>query len=174
MFEALSKLVMTYLDPISVVVGLIAAIPIFWTWYQVVFGERRRIRRTYKELREDPGNRPGIIIFDFLKGRNAELQVERFRQNSEELKNVPDERRLVFSHEKHVTPEDIPELQREIRDAARTIMLQGVDRIHIFYGGPGVLAAMIGAEFSNMPVTIYQFETASGTYVNFGPLRLPI
>ncbi len=174
MLEAINHFVTTVLDPIGIVLGIITAIPIFWTWWQVVFGEQRRIRRTYRELRENPGERPGIIIFDLLKGKDARLQVENYRQGVEGLKNVPEERIVTVSRDKHITPDDIPELQREIRNAARALMTQGVDKIHLFYGGPAMVAAMIGAEFSNMPAIIHQYDPPNGTYVNFGPLRLPM
>ncbi len=174
MFEAFSNFVMAYLDPIGVVVGLVVAVPVFWTWWQVVFGEKRRMRRLYKEVQENPGERPGIIIFDFLKGKDARLQVENFRRQADGLKDVPNERIITLSHDKHITPEDIPGLQQKIRSAARELMIGGVDRIHLFYGGPAAVAAMIGAEFSNMPATIYQYDPTHGTYVNFGPLRLPV
>ncbi len=174
MLEAARAFIFAVLDPIGIVVGLIAAVPIFWTWWQVVFGERRRIRRLYRELRANPGNRPGILLCDFLPGRDARLQVEQFRQRSEELKRVPAARIVTIVHEKQITPDAVPALQDKLRRAARALMGEGVDRIHLFYAGPAALAAMIGAEFANMPVTVYQYAPSSGSYVSFGPLRLPL
>jgi hypothetical protein len=38
LLEAMHEFVMTWFDPVGVVVGLIIAVPVLWTWYEVVLG----------------------------------------------------------------------------------------------------------------------------------------
>lgn len=39
--DALRAFIAVWLDPIGVVLGLLALVPIVWTWWDVVFGRRR-------------------------------------------------------------------------------------------------------------------------------------
>lgn len=170
MWQAITNFIMTYLDPIGIVVGLVLAIPVFWTWWQVVFGERRRQRKLFQELRKAKGTRPGILILDLLPGRNVRMQVEQYRQQDDVLKTIPDERLEQVIRSEWLTPEAMPKLHEEIRWKLDRLMQQGVNRIHLFLAGPVVGAAVAGAAMGNMPVTVYQYQ--QGEYINFGPLKL--
>lgn len=162
--------IMDWLDPIGVVVGLIIAIPVFWTWWDVVFGRRRRERRWFGEIRRNPGNRPGILIIDLLTGRDVRPAVESFRQKEAALRVIPEDHIVTVRRDQKLTPKMMPGLQHELRRAAATLLKRGVDTIHYFHAGPAAIAAMVGAEFANsMRVLVYQRD-GSG-YQNFGPLR---
>ncbi|BCX88950.1 hypothetical protein MIN45_P1320 [Methylomarinovum tepidoasis] len=171
MWSVFADFVVTWLDPVGVVLGLIATLPVFWTWYEVVFGERRRRKRWFDEVRRQPGRRPAILVLDLLPGKEIRTQVEHFRAHSDALKDIPEERVFVISREKALTPAEVPALQDEIRCTARRILASGADRVHYFHAGPAFAAALVGAEFANAaPLLLYHYQ--GGAYRNFGPLRM--
>ena len=170
MLDVMHDWIATVLDPIGVVVGLILAIPVFWTWIDVVFGERRRRRRRFQEARTQPGQRPAILILDLLTDKEIRLAVEHYRCTLEALKDLPAERIHTVSRDRRLQAEDMPELAREIRAAAARLVAIGTDTVHYFHAGPAVPAAIVGAELANAHrVLIYQYSPDG--YRNFGPLR---
>lgn len=170
MWQTFSAPIMTYLDPVGVVVGILIAIPVFWTWYEVTLGQRRERRRLYRELRTDPGQRPGILILDLLPGKDVLPAVEHFRQTDEVLRAIPPERLFVLARHRALNPQDMAVLQDDLRRLAARAVAQGVDVLHYFHAGPAVAAALVGAELGNgCRVILYQHH--HGNYVNFGPLK---
>ena len=168
--DALRALIANWLDPLGVVLGLIALVPIIWTWWDVVFGRRRRERRWFAEISRQPGERPAILIVDLLPGKDVHATVENFRRAVPELAAIPDARILSIVREQPLTPADLPELHRELRATAAQLLKAGTDCIHYFHAGPAIAAALVGAEFANgARVMLYQHE--GGSYRNFGPLR---
>lgn len=170
MWPTISDLIMTYLDPIGVVVGILIAVPVLWTWYEVTLGQRRQRRRLYRELRANPGQRSGILVLDLLPGKDVEPAVERFRQGDEVLKTIPPGRCFALARDRALTPEDMPGLHDDLRKVAARIVAEGVDVLHYFHAGPTVAAALVGAELANgCRVILYQHD--HGSYRNFGPLK---
>ena len=168
--QTLIEFITDVLDPIGIVVGLLIAIPVVWTWWDIVFGHARRRKRWHREILRQPGTRPGILIVDLLAGKNIEADVENFRQQDNALKAIPNERILTLRRDKHIKPEQLPAIAEELREKANELMAQGVDTLHYFHAGPSVLAALVGAEFANgCRVMLYQHKP--GGYENFGPLR---
>ncbi|MCX8049876.1 MAG: hypothetical protein N3A55_09530 [Methylohalobius sp.] len=171
MLQAVLQFIMTWLDPIGVVVGLILAVPVFWTWYEVIFGERRRRRRWFEEVRWHVGARPAILIVDLLPGKDICASVERFRMSQEELRDIPKDRIFVLSREELLRVEAMPELHQALQRIVARLLACGADQVHYFHAGPAVIAALIGAELANGPqILVYHHQ--NGTYQNFGPLRL--
>jgi len=169
--DALRDSVMTWLDPVGVVLGILIAIPVVWTWWDVVVGDRRRRRRWFREASRAPGRRPAILIVDLLPGKDVRTVVENFRSQEESLRGVPVERVVLVSRATRVEPEDMPALHRDLRNAAAQLLAAGADTIHYFHAGPASVAAVVGAEFANgCRVVVYQHETNG--YRNFGPLRM--
>ncbi len=167
---AIRDFVMTWLDPVGIVIGLGVAVPVFWTWYEVVFGRGWRRRRWYREIRTRPGDRPAILIVDLLAEKDIRASVEQFRQYHELLREVPEDRVFVLRRNKHIGPDDMPRLADDIREAAASLMASGADSIHFFYAGPAAVAALVGAELANVArVLVYQ-HGATG-YQCLGPLR---
>lgn len=168
--DALRAFIAVWLDPIGVVLGLLALVPIVWTWWDVVFGRRRRERRRFEDIRRQPGERPAILIVDLLAGKDVRASVENFRRRDSALAAIPDERICVVRRDRAITAQDMPDLQRELRDAAAQLLKTGTDRIHYFHAGPAAVAALVGAEFANGAcVLLYQY--GNGSYTNFGPIR---
>jgi hypothetical protein len=169
--ETLRTFIADWLDPLGVVLGLVALVPIIWTWWDVVFGRRRRERRWFAEISRRPGERPAILIVDLLPGKDVHAAVENFRRRDPPLAAIPDERIRCIVREHSLTPADLPDLHRELRAAAAQLLKAGADCIHYFHAGPAIAAALVGAEFANgARVLLYQHE--GGTYRNFGPLRV--
>ncbi len=165
------EIINVYLDPFSVVVGVVTAVPIFWTWWEVIFGRRRRHRKWFMEMRKSTGERPGILTVDLLPGRNIQAAVERHAGNDDSLRVIPDERRWVIQRSANLKETDMPELARELRERANDVLAAGVDTLHVFYAGPVVPPALVGAEFVNTcKVLLYQHDPARG-YLCWGPLR---
>lgn len=159
-----------YLDPIGILIGIILAIPVFWTAYHVTWGEEAQRRRFFKQISKKPGRTPSILVVNLLPGKDMRNQVENFRQQHEVLKDIPQERIITIRRDAPLQPKDVSELQNELKKAAAALMDSGTDCIHIFLAGPLVAAAMVGAEFANMPANVYQYQ--GGEYVNYGVLRL--
>ena len=171
MWQSFSDLVMTYLDPIGVVIGILIAIPVLLTWYEVTLGQRRQRRRLPRELQGNPGERPGLLILDLLPGKDVCPAVERFRQGDDLLRAIPPERQFSLARARVLTPEDMPDLHQDLRKLAARVVGEGVDVLHYFHAGPAVAAALVGAELANgCRVILYQHD--QGTYLRFGPLKM--
>jgi hypothetical protein len=171
--DAVLAFVMTYLDPIGVVVGVLIAIPVVWTWWDIVVGQRRRRRRWFREARERAGECPAILIVDLLEGKDIRTAVERYRSQADALKAVPDDRVFAIRRDGRLAPDDMPGLVEEIRHVAGQIVAAGADVVHYFHAGPAVVAALAGAEFANgCRFLLYQHESTG--YRNFGPLRMEV
>ena len=169
--NTLLQFIRDVLDPIGVVVGLIVAVPIFWTWWQVVFGEPRRLRRWHREAREQVGLRPAILIVDLLPGKNISTQAQHFIAQHEALKQIPQDRHFSIVRNESLTPETMPDFLTELREISARISHAGCDTIHCFYAGPVAAAACLGAEFAN-GARMHVYQHQNGTYLDFGPLRL--
>lgn len=169
--DAVRAFIGDWLDPLGIVLGLAALVPIFWTWWDVVFGRRRRERRWFADISRHPGERPAILIVDLLPGKDVHAAVENFRRRDAALAAIPDQRMVSIVREQPLTPADLPGLHRELRAAAAQLIKAGADGIHYFHAGPAIAAALVGAEFANgARVLLYQHE--GGSYHNFGPLRI--
>jgi hypothetical protein len=169
--QALLTLINTILDPIGIVLGLVLTIPVFWTWYQVVWGNHRRYRQYLRAIRHAPGNRPAILIIDLLAGKNIRAAVENYCQQREGLRDIPRER-IFYLQRDGVGVYQLDTFKADVRKLAGEMYAQGIDRIHYFHAGPSMAAAMVGAELGNgCPVLLYHHE--GDGYHNFGLLKLP-
>ncbi|SEB09032.1 hypothetical protein SAMN05660964_03493 [Thiothrix caldifontis] len=169
--QTLLDIINTILDPLGIVIGLILAIPVFWTWYQVVWGNRRRYRQYLQAIRTAPGNRPAILIIDLLPGRNIRAAVENYCQQHANLAAIPRER-IFYLQRDGLGVYQVDAFKASVRQQVGEMYAQGVDRIHYFHAGPSMAAAMVGAELSNgCPVLLYHHE--GNGYHGFGLLKLP-
>lgn len=160
-----------YLDPIGIVMGLLMAIPVLWTWYELVFGRRRRHQQYLAAIRKAPGERPAVLIIDLLPGRDIRVAVENYCHQSEKLREVSRQRTFHLRRD-GVGLYELDKFKQELRDLIREMYAQGVDRIHYFHAGPGMVSAVVGAELANgCPVWLYQYE--GSRYQSFGLLKLP-
>ena len=161
------------LDPVSIWLGVIATVPIFWTWWDVVIGRRFRHRRWRREVSRDAGSRPAILIVDLLPKKDVRAAVDHFRAGSDELQAIPDERIFTVRRNTWLEPDDAPKLVRDVQAVAAEILGSGADVVHYFHAGPVFAAAVVGAEFANAGCRVLLYQNEQGRYVNFGPLRHP-
>ena len=169
--QTLLDIITKILDPLGIIIGLILAIPVFWTWYQVVWGNRRRYRHYLQAIRTTPGNRPAILIIDLLPGRNIRAAVENYCQQHNSLRDIP-RARIFYLQRDGLGTYEIDRFKSDVRQQVGEMYAQGVDRIHYFHAGPGMAAAMVGAELGNgCPVLLYHHEGEG--YHNVGLLKLP-
>lgn len=160
------------LNRIGIVVGLITLFPIFWTWWEVTLGRRRRHRRWFREAQETPGLRPAVLVVDLLEKGDIRTGVENYRRSSHALKDIPDDRVFALSRTVHLDSGDMPGLVAEVRRVAADVIRAGTDTLHLFYAGPVVPMAFMGAEFGNIcRVILYHHDKTTGRYENWGPLR---
>lgn len=173
MLDFLSNITNTYLNPIGIWIGIITAIPIFWTWYDIVWGRQHRREKIFRQLSRLIGTMPVILIVDLLPGKDVRATVEHFCTQDAGLRAIPKERLFTVRRDTWLRPEDAPLLVKEVRDAAAEILHCGADVVHCFYAGPVFAAATIGAEFANASCRVILYQNEQGKYVNFGPLRHP-
>ncbi len=158
------------LDPINSLIGLGTTLVAGYTAYIVKRDQHRR-KAWLKEISRRPGNRPAILVLDLLPRQNARAQIENFRRQDDALKDIPEERIVTISGDRKITPDDMPDLQNELRKALARLMEAGTDRIHLFLAAPQPATAAAGAALANTNTVIYHFDREAGTYVNFGLLR---
>jgi hypothetical protein len=170
LWQEFAKLTTGYVDPVGTWLGIFLAIPILATWYQVTLGKKRRHRRWAEQIRKKRGSRPAILIVDLLDGKSLLSTVERFRAGDEGLKAIPSECIFLISRDRRIGANDMGPLSQEMREKAAEILKNGTDVLHVFFGGPCIAAALIGAEFANA-CRVILYHQQQGDYFNWGPLR---
>lgn len=159
------------IDRLSQITGILGFLPILGTLWLVWRIERRR-RRELRTIRETPGTRPAVLIVDVGEG-SIRPAVENWLRQQEELQDFPTERIYHLDHpDQRLEADRIDSFMEEFRKVERVIMDGGCDKIHLFYRGPAVLAAMVGAELSNRTtVILYHKNPNDSHYVHWGPLH---
>ncbi len=150
------------------------AVPIFWTWLDIVWGRKKRQRDYLKRAASQVGNRPGILVVDLLPSRNIEQAIDRFRQSNEQLKAIPKELVFKIDYSRPMSAKTMPDLANDLRKISGEALNHGVDVLHVFYAGPAIAAALVGAEFSNTcRVMLYHHNTndSENAYENWGLLK---
>ena len=108
------------------------------------------------------------------------VDVETFIRNNEEMKATEIGKNIFeLSHKDKVMDESAVdttyEILKRVREIEEQLKEQGVQRLHLLYAGPSMVAAMIGAELANRFIVLcYQrFSQANGkeNYVLWGELQ---
>lgn len=155
-------------------IGVFTAIPIIWTWYDIVWGRKKRHRDYLKNAANLAGNRPGILVVDLLPSRNIWQAINKFCQANEQLKNIPKDLIFKIDYFHLMSAKTMPDLARDLRKISSDALNHGVDVLHVFYAGPTIAATLIGAEFSNTcRVVLYHHNTNGNAdaYENWGILK---
>ena len=161
----------TYLGPLAIIVGIFASIPIFWTWYDIVFGRKKRQKDIIRQVKEFSGNRPSILIVSIK--HDIEALVMHFIAGDIALSALEIPKDRIFKLDRvYLKTEDMPSLFDELHIISANITRAGTDVLHLFIAAPVFFAAMVGAEFANagFEVNIYHNEP-KGSYTNFGPIK---
>lgn len=173
MIEAINKFIADVLNPISIVIGIVLAIPIFWTWYDVIFGRKKAQRIIEEEIKSRPGKRPSILVVDFKPDSDILNQVLHARQHEELLINVPDDRVFHLKNDTWLKPDDMIGLVEKLRVQLGKIATAGTDVLYFIYAGPVMPASVIGAELANS-CRVILFQHQEGKYVNWGRLKMQL
>lgn len=169
--QAFISFINNVLGPIGIVIGIVTFFPVIYLWWDATCGRKRRRDIWFKQAQGCPGKKPAILIVDLHEKYNIRTSVEDYRQRVDGLKAIPGDRLFEISRTKWLTPSDMPALVDEIQDKAAEIVRAGTDTVHLFYAGPVMPPAIIGAIFANTcSVKLYQ-HTHQGQYVDWGPLR---
>lgn len=170
MLSVMNDFILQVLNPIDIVLTIILSIPIFWTWYEVSLGRKRRQKRWLKEVSDNTGERPAILVVDLKPDLDIWPKVQHSRQQNDLLKKVPDSRIVHIKHATWLKPTDMIELVGKLRKSLGRIAEFGADVLYLIYAGPLTPAAIIGAELANScRVILFQYQ--QGTYINWGPLK---
>lgn len=159
-----------YLSPLDVITSLLLTFPVLWTWYEIVWGKRRRQLQWLREIRSAPGVRMAVLIIDLKQDTDIRPQVAQYIASKPELAAIPVERHFSVSRLQSLAPDDMADLAKDLRKRAGEIALSGCDTVHCFYAGPVAGAVLLGAIFANgARCLLYQY--GNGKYNNWGPLR---
>ncbi len=170
----IKNIIMNYLDPIGIVIGLVLAIPILWTWYDLVWGKRKRLREYSKRARTGTGAIPSILIVDLLdKDKNVAGAARTYAARNEILQHIPEERIVEIKKNKVFTPEDMPDLASDMNKALEQLFAHCTDEVYLFLGCPVFASALVGAELSNAYCKVHLMHKggAQGEYVDYGPVK---
>ena len=132
--------------------------------------------RWFQRMRNVTGRAPAILIVDLLPGRNIAVGAESFAKDNKLLSYIPDDRYfyLRWKEDEAITPESMTLLALRLRQLHDQLIEAKVDVLYFFYGGPAIVSAMVGAEFSNSSFTVILYHHAQGSYINLGPLKHPV
>ena len=165
-----NEFIQKYLNPIAVVVSLIASIPLWWTWYEVIFGRKKRHKLYVRNAINQKGVKPALLVVDLNSKMPILDQVESLRLTDSTLKEIPKQRVFNIQRMKWLDHNDIPAIVMELRENMGKIAKSGADLVYLIYSGPVIPAAIIGAELANsFKVRLLQHQ--EGQYVNWGPLK---
>lgn len=156
------------LGPWSTVVTLVVSVPVFWTWWETVFGRRRRNQRWLEQARGWRGRQPAVLIVDISDRGSIRAQVEAYVRS--DIGNIPNERIVEIAIPRMVTDADMSMIHEEIQEKVGRLHHLGTDVVHCFLRAPVLVSAMVGAALGNaMQVNLYHNQQTG--YKNWGPLR---
>lgn len=162
------------LDKVSVWISIVSFVVIVASWFELRFGRGKREKEFRDRARSHKGKISSALIVDALSGSDVTKQVIHFMAEHESLKHIPDERIRTVSRDRHITPEDMPSLAKDIQNAMAELGKLGTDEINVFIAGPGCVAALVGAELANKyKVHLFQRDSASHVYIDFGEVKYP-
>jgi len=154
------------LDRVGIVLGIVLALPVFWSWI-ILLGYRRRQNRLLQEIRKQPGDRPIALIVNIGEGDIAN-QVRRYLESQDSQMDIK------LLSEKTLSQDTIAEFTEKIRAIRAEFMEKSIDKIHLFYRGPVAGALLVGDTLSNgFPVLVYHLDKQKG-YECWGPLTQPL
>lgn len=166
MWHDLSSFIISYLDPIGVVVGLLLAVPVIWSW-GILLGNRRRQREIIKNIQNTTGDRPMALVVSVGTGEVTSQVAAYLHDNKLEMEI----KSLCFSA---LTKDKVSDFVTTLRKVRAELMEKGVGKVHLFYFGPVIGALLVGDVFSNGAVSIYYFHRDKAAYECWGPLTHPM
>lgn len=164
---------------VSLLIGLLSGVALVMALLLFIFrkGLKNELahERWFRRMRNITGRAPAILIVDLLPGRNIAVGAEFFAHENKILSYIPEDRyfHLRWNEDESITPESMSLLAVRLRQLHDQLIEAKVDVLYLFYGGPAIVSAMIGAEFANSSFTVILYHHAQGFYINLGPLKHP-
>jgi hypothetical protein len=159
---------------VAAVLGVtVAALVLLVFILRGAFYNELRHERWFKRIRNITGRAPALLIIDLLPGKNIGVGVEAFASDNQILSMIDKDRYfyLRWREDESIVPESMRLLSNRLRQLHEQLIEAKVDVLYLFYGGPAIVATMIGAEFANSSFHVILYHHSQGEYVNLGPLR---
>lgn len=150
-------------DRFGIIIGLLVAVPVFWSW-GILLTQKRRQRQLLKRLEKISGDRPLAVSIDLMPGESGNQALLYLKKQGLDMEFLKVTR-------EQLDKEGLQNFIEELHKVRAEAMMKGADRLHLFYRGPVVGAMLVGEVFSNTAATIYHFDKNLGTYENWGPLH---
>jgi len=157
------------LNPISIVLSILFAMPVFWTWYEIIFAAKRRRKKMLVEINKKPVGISSIFIVDLNPDLKIDSQVIHWREMNSDIK-IPDDRIYKTSRQKNLSSSDSLDIISDIRKNMAKMAESGVDTVYLFYSGPVAFATIVGAELANK-FKVFSMQYRVGKYENWGSLK---
>lgn len=168
------------------VIHILATIPIFWTWYEIVIVRRRREKDWLRRTKANPGGRPAALAVSLTHGPDISASVEHFLLSTPALKPILEDKRFFtfdLGH-KALTGKEWDELAEKLNRKSSEIISSGADVLHVFCTAPMPAAMLVGAIFANRGDVRVYHRTSGGesaapnvpapAYVQWGMLNAHI
>lgn len=158
------------IDQLATAIGIVTAIPVFWSWF-ILLGYRRRQVALIESITRSPGDRPMALAISIARDAtpiDISNQVRAFLADQGMQMEVASLPWPVLSVDKTT------DYVAELRKMRAKLIERGVGQVHLFYMGPVVGALLAGDVFSNGAVQIYYHNQGTGNYEKWGPLTHPI
>ena len=148
------------IDKISTILGLLSFSSIIW-FVQDRFAAKRRA----KAIKKGKNASPAILAVSIGMGSTIEVDVVNYINSDVRLRKelgipqtpeLPENtffsitlpERIDFTNQ-HTRETALLDFDRKLTAIGAQMKEIGINRVHLFYSGPSVLAAKIGAKFSN-------------------------
>lgn len=168
-----------WISNFSAVLGIILAIPPVYMAVVYLTRDRERQKKRLEVIRNSKGVTSAVLIIN-IGQLPIRVDVEKFIKENEELQAEEIGTNIFEYHHKdkilnESAADTLFEILKGIREIEEQLKEKGVQRLHLFYAGPIMPAAMIGAELSNRFIVFCYHNTTDGSrkqrYVLWGELQ---
>lgn len=162
------------IDQIGIVVGLITAVPVFYSAW-ALWDDRKDNKRKLEAVRKKPGKKPTVLIIDVVKRdlQPIQAQVENWLLQQDDLKNIQPNSIYVAVFDGELGPDQVDGFIKTIRIEIGKLLATGTDKIHVFIRGPILIGTITGEILANTgaPVFLYHNTRNVSGYENWGQLH---
>ena len=146
------------LDWLLNLIGLLGYPAAIYLWLR----ERARYQRLRRLIAFQPAEGAVAVIIG-VGVPSVKADAEQFMREQFE---TPIPVALTYEKQGFFSREELLEIIREVRDRVRELMVAGgIHEVHLFYGGPLIVAAALGAIADNwVPVRWYTHNKKTGQY----------
>ncbi|PPC90171.1 MAG: hypothetical protein CTY34_08750 [Methylobacter sp.] len=160
------------IDQSSQILGILSFIPIIYSAWILGHIKRKR-KKLLDNIRKTPGDKPGVLIIDSIRagGESIHSQVENWLWQQPQFKDKQTTTEIEILEFKELTPNDMIDINRRLRQSVGKLQSKGVTQYLIFIRGPLALAIVVGCVLANhRPSVIYQ-QSKHGGYESWGAIN---